>query len=138
MKTKKGQLGNMVDFLYIIVVGLMIVLIISVNLYGFSDSRQKKALSEIAEVERISAGIMNLRLRLNNGENIAALNVNEEISKSQILKGRVIHGCKDYINPQDCNNDALNLYKISIDESYCFWAEGEKSCLTGFRKSELK
>ncbi|MBS3117169.1 hypothetical protein J4421_06255 [Candidatus Woesearchaeota archaeon] len=130
ISTKKGQLGNAIDFLYIIVVGIVIALIVSVSLYGVVSSRQKAALGEIAEVDRISAAIQHLRGRLYEGENLEKLNLDKEIALSQILKGKIVKGCEDYIDKNDCDIDALDLYNEPTINTYCTWDDKSKICLT--------
>ena len=89
---------------------------------GFSQSKEV-SLNKFAEYKKNDAAVNNLRVNLD-GIIINDINdINEKIDNSNLVDGRVITICSDYIKKESCNAEVAKVVKeVTLG---CFWIVDE-------------
>jgi len=129
---KKGIVSiNLLELFSMVAFTIIIYFLVSLLLFSGINSAHNESKDNVATFKRVDAGVQNLRVLLQEGANLQAINIETTAERSGVLAGKTITLCTDYIAERDCIDDTA---AISDRTFLCKWT-GE-SCYAqyqGFR-----
>lgn len=117
---KKGFIGDLLDLFYLIGGTVVIILVASLALNTAVSANNQKTLFSVAEFERVNSAINNLRVSLDEGNDIDPRNIDNMIKDSKAYQGKIITTCLDYQDKTGCESDPI---KVAVNS--CAW-DGER------------
>lgn len=116
---KKGIVSiNMLELFSMVAFTVIIYFLVSLLLFAGIDSSHKDSKDGIAAFKRVDAGVQNLRVLLQDGANLQAINIETTAERSGVLAGKTITSCMDYVMERDCVDDTT---AISDGTFICQW-----------------
>jgi|SRR3989344_5181999 len=120
---KKGQIGDAMDILYIMIVSMFILFFLIV-IFSRSASTDEKVLEKLGEFKQTESALNNLRTAVySDNYNLENIDLNNKISSSKLLAGYIITNCGDYVKEIDCSTDP-----VKIAGGKCQWFEDRNRC----------
>ena len=114
---KRGMMDDMFDFLFTVIVSFFLLFFLSMILNSGVERSQDASLDRVGEVKMFSSAISNLRVNYYNYNlEIDPDNVDEIISNTQVVGGKTITTCSDYLSPDSCAKDLAK-----VGDTFCDW-----------------
>lgn len=125
---KKGILDEYFDLIFTLAAVFFLFFFLSFALKSGTANAEEASLKKISNFNFISSAIANLRVQEAQDYGLETDKINEQIANSKKLGGKTITNCRDYATKEDCNFDAVGLFKNNPNYN-CRWEEVSGKCL---------
>lgn len=127
---KKGMMDDLFDLFFTVFAAVFLLIFISAALTGGIKDNAKRSIGEIETFKKAEAAINNLRVHMQQGYNLEGANLDEKITQSRELGGKIITTCSDYLEQSNCDNDVVRLIPTHSQDQYeCWWDLEKNRCL---------
>lgn len=103
---KKGQVADWVDLFLMLFLGLFFYVVFFVYFYNADPGVE--AVARFSEVKKAESALDNLRWQLQQHQ-LTDPNIDTKITQSQILAGKIITSCFDYLKKEECLSDVAKI-----------------------------
>lgn len=116
LMNKKGQVADWADLFLMLFLGIFFYVVFFVYLYSADPGAEAKA--RFSEVKKVESALDNLRYQLIQHQ-LEDSSIDERIAQSQVLAGKTITSCFDYVKKEECLSDIAK-----VAGGRCDWSGG--------------